>query len=232
MSRVGRAAEALRELLPIATARRLHPAGQIAIAPLFFYPILERPDPRGEMNFISENYFQRLEKVISTNRSMRLVRFPRAIRSLQESEMAVNGLVESDANAWEKVADVYIWGTYSQTMPDPKKPIRRISAILNSWDGRTAAKIAADGFTFDPRGLVPTVELNALVDRLIAKTIFLIQQVSSSGLASDTARQQVAESILQAALSMGGTGFNSFLPFPGEGGQFGQRVQMLETACF
>ena len=143
----GAAAEALREALPEAKSKRLRFAGQIAVAPLFFYPVSQslRSSVSPELKLLSENYFQRLEKAVATNSRQRIVRFPRGVRSLEESELAVNGLVEAETNAWLKAADIYVWGTYFQTNSGRGGAGSSIEATLNPTED-------FDGLYFVSRG--------------------------------------------------------------------------------
>jgi hypothetical protein len=76
-----------------------------------------------------------------------LLQFQRAGESMDEADLVLSGLVESGSDAPEKVAQWYVWGTYSTgtirtpgTVPQPgqEKPV--LTAWLQLWDGKGATR--------------------------------------------------------------------------------------------
>lgn len=136
---------------------------KIYIAPLFF----QNKEPGGRLDFFEND----LKKAFSDteNSNIRFIQFPRATESIQEAELTVTGLVESDPDSWEKLADYYVWGEYEEVessgIPFDKVTVK---ATVTIWDGVSKPK------QFSETGVVS--ELSSLLEKIVEKVTELSQE--------------------------------------------------------
>jgi hypothetical protein len=121
----------LRGLLVDARQEDQESEGKVLVAPLFMANI---SGTFGRMTFkepLGDEFDEILGRVAATNSRVRLIRFPKAYRSTDESEMVLGGLVDADPNAWQQTADLYVWGTYEVSPPRVPNAMRKIELTLH-----------------------------------------------------------------------------------------------------
>jgi len=114
----------------------------VVFAPLFFRNISSTGD---RADFLEEEIlaaFQQSEKAGS-----HILRFPGITKASEERDLAIVGLVDKDHAAWQKVADVYVWGSFEEIgatdLPFGEVTIRM---SLTTWDGIGATKTESREF--------------------------------------------------------------------------------------
>ena len=152
---------------------------------------------------------------------------------MDEASLLLSGFVDSDTNAWEKVADQYLWGTYStknnkhfdrQTLNWITQT--SVNIALNIWDGKTEPQLHVFSITNE-------VSPQNVARQLAQATApFLVRTTGAA--AAEGTRQRVSATLLaqfnamQTANPNLGVSLNSL-----EGRQaWLEAVRVLETACF
>jgi ankyrin repeat protein len=100
------AAEALRIMLQEALAQVSMRSGRKVIAPLFFKNI----DPAPRLDSYEQDLAELLHEEAAQTKDLLVVRFPRAMESRSESELALLGLVDAGLESWKTVADTLCLG--------------------------------------------------------------------------------------------------------------------------
>ena len=164
-NRVGYVANALRKLLLAARLRESEMTGKILVAPLFL-----AEEAGGGSNFghsrntgtLEQGFLQALKRIAATNAQVRLIRFPKTYRSLEESELVLDGLAEANRDAWKQAADLYVWGTYHVERESRRLPLQQeIKIRVSVWDGVSPPAVLDDqipctfsGFAADEAAVV------------------------------------------------------------------------------
>jgi len=169
-----------------ALERRAQIKTQTVIAPLFFANISKS---RRLDHF--ENELQSALNNTLTNHNLCVLQFPRADTAVSEAELVLAGLVEQDPTAWQKVADVYVWGQYEEVRPSDFAFIDTpVSFTLNLWDGSSEVKTITE--------TAKVSELPQLKERIIQHMLATAQSFKKQAVA-DNARRQVAKQLLSRA---------------------------------
>jgi hypothetical protein len=223
------AAGAVRQLLAEARQRQKATEDQVLVAPLFLADV----NPfgfSGDDVSLEREFFEALEQSATTNRHLRFIHFPKAYRSMEESEMVLDGLVEADRQAWQQTADLYVWGTYAVTNARVNGTSRSTLELnLHVWDGASPPRIFRQRAPVAFGRELPAEVKRAMVERMVGQV--LAQARKRGGpMASATSRREIAESIGRAYLQLSGPTHSSL--GLDEEARFAQAVHMLETACF
>jgi len=233
-SQVGAVAGALHQLLADACARQQQTAGKILVAPLFLAEVGRNPFFKGG-GVLEQGFDDALERAVTTNGRVRLIHFPKAYRSTEESEMVLDGLVEADRNVWQQTADLYVWGTYTVTNKlVPGQPREsRVNINLCLWDGSSLQPtVAKEEIACPFAGEAPPDRVAAALNRLARQVVV---HAHKSAAQTDTAsmRKEIAGSLVQTYDQMTNpTGHHhEELGFE-DPGKFLQAAHMLETAFF
>jgi ankyrin repeat protein len=82
----------------------------VVIAPLYFRNtgITER------LNYLEGRLTDAITQTAARTPAVRVLQFPRTSAASGESELVVAGLTDSDPDAWQQVADWYVWGTFTE----------------------------------------------------------------------------------------------------------------------
>ncbi len=196
------------------------------IAPLFFRNV----DPSPRLGSLEDQLFEAFQKLGAGRSDLRLVRFPRAIASLGESELALLGLTDADPNAWLKVADSYVWGEYHELKSDgaefSKVPVKM---TLYIWNGEGAPKEIVQQGTVG--------ELKSVLERLVQLSFEAALQHPPRG-RTPKAREEIASSLkarvteIRKTIGSFGSKQEKFLETE-EGKSLSLALLgMLEAACF
>jgi hypothetical protein len=185
---LGHSALALTNALADAEAQRERLQTQVKIAPLFF----GNTGKSSRMDFLESDIINGFQTSVSTMTNLHVLRLPRAREATGEAELIIGGLVENDPDAWQHVADVYIWGSYAEEeapgLPFEKVPV---DATWYVWDGQT-----------DPQTYSETVlegDLPKLVAKITQSGIKAAQSLHHDGSKNVETRAHVADLLLERA---------------------------------
>ena len=164
----------------------------------------------------------------STNHQrFHLVQFQRAGTAMDEANLVLGGLAESDSNSWEKVADHYVWGDArinEQKIFDEKtrgwRDERKVDVKLNVWDGKREPQVIA---------VTWTNETSTVVARELAQAIEPLFRQDETKPIVENVRSRISDAILTR---YSGLPINFSFDSPDGRRQWFDAVQLLETACF
>lgn len=221
------AATALHQLLAD-TKQRAARTNEVRVAFLFL------ADVSGHLSMLDRNeieteFREALEQEMATNNRLRMVEFPKAYQATDEAEMRMDGIIEASSDAWQQTADLYVWGTSSVT--NTTAGGRRAQALrltLNLWDGANAPLVLDGSLALGPGGARSAAEASEFLQRFVNK-VTESARPQQAVVNSESARRQIADSIVRAYAAMYGRAGSSG---PDEGAQLAQAVRMLETACY
>ena len=159
---------------------------QTVIAPLFF----ANTSNSRRLDYFEPELQSALNESMS-NHNLCVLQFPRAVAAANEAELVLAGLVGQDLAAWQKVADVYVWGQYEEVRPnDFTFEETPVIFTLNLWDGSSEIRTVSE--------TVKPSELPHLKERLVQQVLAAAQSFKKQTVA-DNARRQVAEQLLSRA---------------------------------
>ncbi len=212
----------LRGLLAEANAQHLRAAGEVAVAPLFF---ADTGFGIPEAKILQPGFFEALERA-ATNARVRLIHFPKAYQTIEESEMILDGLVDAK-EGWQQSADLFVWGTYAVTNVAAKGRFETKYVVnVNAWDGSSQPLLLSETLDLSSRQTISPSEASRILDRMTARVLGQAQKQKAAS-DSSAVRHRVADSIVQTYLAMSAHGGWT------DGDQNGiDAVHMLETACF
>lgn len=228
------AAETLHQLLSEAKARQRQMTGKILVAPLFFAELSGIGAPQTGA-ILRRGFDEALERAAATNSRIQLIHFPKAYRSMDESELVLDGLVEADQNAWQQTADLYVWGTYlAEQLPGRPRglPSANIRIQLHLWDGGGQPVVVTNDISYDFWSKnIPAAQAQAVLDRLVNQVMSKANR--RTGPAGSTAvHQEISRSLIRTYNEMTGQFYGRENLGLNDPDKFLQAVHMLETACF
>jgi Ca2+-binding EF-hand superfamily protein len=230
-NQAGIAADTLRQLLSEAHLRQQQMEGKFVVAPLFLADTTSFGAGFGFSDGgarLESEFNEVLERMVATNTNVQLIRFPKAYRSTDESEMVLDGLVEADRNAWQQTADLYVWGTYAVVrQTTPGKMDEKLEISLQLWDGVSAPTTLKDALPADAR----PEQIEASLERLTGQVMSHAHRHMAKT-DSESIRKNIAQSLVETYDRMT-LGFHHREELGlGSPEKFLQAVHMLETACF
>jgi len=175
-----------------------------------------------------ENDFRQSLSAASTNsQKFHLVQFQRSGAAMDEANLVLSGLAETDSNSWEKVADHYVWGdarVNDRKIFDWKtrdwQDERKLEVTLNVWDGRGEPQVVVltvTNETSEAIGKKLTLAVGPLLRRDLTKPI------------AENIRSRISDSLVARYT---GLPMNFSFDSPEGRRQWFDAVQLLETACF
>jgi hypothetical protein len=202
-------------------------ANAIRIAPLYF----RNAELSSRLDFfeadLREKFRARNAKPVAAGQAARrYLQFPHAHDALDEANLIATGLVESDREQWNDIADYYVWGTYREVdSAGVEFPEVRVAVEFSIWDGRKPVRTIAHGGTVK--------ELKQLIER-IAVAIESETQAPRHERTADDVRKRTAEDLrLQAADLQEWVLQDNFGNVSAEWlRRWGQCVKLLATASF
>ncbi len=167
----------------------------------------------------------------ATNSAFHLLHFQRAAVSRDEAEVVLGGFAQDDKDRTQKLADVYLWGSYS-TLSGPKfdKVARQfktetvVQATVNLWDGSTEPRIVTLSVT--------NAQSDDTLARELARTLAPMLQRTANTTNTEAARQHAADSVLKQAMTLLGRRGHPSLDSVEGRNDWMTLVQMFEVACF
>jgi|GEM_PF-3953246 len=230
------AVENIRHLLSESKMRQRNAAWKVRIALLFLantHRFGGGIHMRETLGTLGQSLSDAFRSAVATNDRIWLIRFPKAYRSLEESELVLEGLVEADPAAWQQVADLYVWGEYyGISKPVAGKRVYRIIVRLHLWDGVSVPKSIEEEIPCAPDGRVSSVELLERVNRLVSFVITNAHKRTAQGDFREI-RREIANSVLRSydQMTLLPSGSRDSIGWY-DADRFESAVRMLETACF
>lgn len=222
---VSNIAMALRTLLNHARKNYLDSEKRDAVAFLF---LSVSQSGMGDTHGDLEDVFRRSLFTASTNsQRFHLIRFQRAGAAMDEANLVLSGLAENDSNAWEKVADHYVWGDARvDNRPTFDRNARKwqdqrtLSVKLNVWDGRAEPQVIA---------LTLTNETTESFARELTRAMEPLLRRDGAKPIVENVRPRISDSFFAKYT---GLPVNFWFDSPAGRRQWFDAVQLLETACF
>ncbi len=156
---------------------------QTALAPLFF--------ANTSSNRRLDYFETELQSALAENAAragVRVLQFPRSKTAAGEAELVAAGLVEQDPVAWQKVADIYVWGQYEEGKSDglafEQTPV---IFTLNLWDGSRSVQTVTE--------TMKVSEWPQFKEHLLKRMLEAAQSLKKQP-PSETARREVARQLL------------------------------------
>jgi hypothetical protein len=222
---VSRVATALEALLDQARAVYLDSASEDTAALLFL------SCAGGDDRYVNLEYdfCQALKTEDPGGRRFHLVQFQRPGAAMDEANLVLSGLAESDSNAWKNVADQYVWGNvqvqddkdFSWTTHQTEDTYR-LEAKLHIWGGQGEPQTIELWLT--------NATVNTLAGELARAAVPWLRRNEAKSAGDDWDRRaRISESI-----DADYHGLPPFFDFDSPAGrqQWYDAVQTLETACF
>ena len=174
-------APALKQVIEVLEKQK----SKVRIAPLFF----QNKEPGGRLDFYEEEI--RVAFAKNENPNIKFIQFPKASESIQEAELAVTVLVESNPDSWQKLADYYVWGTYEEVESSGISFDNvTVKATITVWDGISKPK------EFSETGIVS--ELSSLSKKIVEKVAELSQEKSEKQ-PQTSIRSEIAHDLTERA---------------------------------
>ena len=203
-------AAALRDALAEARGKLARTPSQTVLAPLFFC----NTDPSPRLNSFGSDLMSALAQAATRTPDVRVLNFPAADVARGEADLVVRGLAESDADAWQHVADLYVWGSYRE-LPGSETAFAQtpVELELTLWDG------ASPPLRLREKTVV--AQLPALAGRLADQCMDVARRVRAVRPAVSTAaRAEIARSLreqgqrIETTVARDGAQRHAFLQTP------------------
>ncbi len=228
-NQVESAVASLRRLLAIARANEFQATNQTRLAFLFFVDTSPFAFGRGPQ-MLARELAQALEQMTTTNRQLRLVKFPKAYQATEESELVMDGIIEAGQDSWRQTADLYVWGKYATTNTFAAgRRESRLEVELNLWDGAGQPVVVKESVLPGAEGEISAGQTSDLINRLAGRVLAGVRRAQPEQ-DSPAIRQEIAASIVKTYVGMTGRGQSQLGLDDRE--KFVEAVHMLETACF
>jgi uncharacterized protein len=190
-AKVSESAKMLSQALREARAARDRTVGRRKIAPLFFGNTGDQP----RLDFFEADLFEAMQKASGASSAVHVLRLPRAREATEESELVVGGLVQADAEAWQHLADIYVWGSFTEqaalNVPFEEVPVELTWYL---WDGHTEPQ--------QFRKTLTVAELPKLSAEVARTAMEVAQRPTPAGAGTPEIRRQVAQMLLARANNM------------------------------
>ena len=216
---------AAQDALTEARRRLRQAAPQQVLAPLYF----RNTSLTDRLGFLEGRLQAALVNAATPATGVRVLQFPRAGEAGEEASLVLSGLTDTDPDAWQKVADVYVWGSFQEEPIDgmifDDVPVKVVLQISNGASAPQEVQWSGTVKTL-PEG----IEL--LSGQVIAAARTL---VASGGPAQPDARRRIAADLQKRAAEIGRQIAQGGPQFPASiAGQllFTYRMKLLEVACF
>ncbi len=196
---------------------------KLVVAPLFF----SNSDASRRLDYFEGELLAAFQETAAASQSARVIRFPKASESSDEADLVVGGLVEADANAWQKVADLFVWGDFAEDKVGNDVSFEQtpVKATMNIWDGHGEIQ------TFAETGTV--AQLKGLKQKLAAHLADAIKAYHKQAPA-DAVRHKVARELVMRGTDIEGRFTSSPALFRTQDGQrlWRQALNMYVAARF
>jgi len=224
---ISRTAVALGQMLDAARHEAADQLPKTKVAVLFITP----SGRIGEYPGLREAFADALTASAPGGNRLHVIRFEHAGEAIDEANLVLSGLAQVNPDAWQLVADHYVWG---QCNVEKRRTFDRASrtwndqryctATLSVWDGRHDLKSA----TVQVTNAATSEALGGELARAVRPRILEHGTTEPAALV----RQRISESLVAQAIAL-----TSACPAPWLAAAEGKAawleiVQILETACF
>ncbi|MBI2496715.1 MAG: ankyrin repeat domain-containing protein, partial [Opitutae bacterium] len=220
---VAAGSEAARGALAEAREHLVQSRDLRVLAPLYF----KNTGKSSRLDYLEVRLTEALGKAAVPAEGFRALRFPRAGESGEEASLVLTGLTDTDPDAWQKVADTYVWGTFQEEPAEgavfDEVPV---TITLQVWNGR------GDPQELKWQGPVRTL---AEAETALASQVLAAAKAGAAGPAEGAARQRIAAGLRQRSVEVGqqiGSGGRDFLGAPAGRALFAYGLKLMEAACF
>ncbi|HEX5397781.1 MAG TPA: hypothetical protein VFY06_01890 [Verrucomicrobiae bacterium] len=233
-------ASALRTLLN--HAQQVYANSQKLDVVAFLFLSTSQTGPRDAFKNLEDDFRNSLLAESTNHQKFHLVQFQRPGVAMDEANLVLSGLAESDSNSWNRVADQYVWGG---ARADYRRIFNRstrnwqdeniLSVTLNVWDGRGEPRAITVILTNETAETVAS-ELVRTIEPLFRRdtTKPIVEDVRcriSASIYTNNFQGDASEDThignLYTSVSARNIGFDS----PEGRRQWFDAVQLLETAC-
>jgi ankyrin repeat protein len=220
---VAAGAAAASEALAAAQLRLGQNAGRRVLAPLFF----RNTGTSDRLGFLEAQLQEALVRAATPTSGLRALQFPRTDEAGGESSLVLAGLTDTDPDAWQKVADLYVWGSFREETAD--------GAVFEDVPVSIALQVSnGTGGIREARWQGPVKSLPTGLEALSAQVIEAARGLGD-GRADPGERRRFAAELRQRAeettrqLTQAGRDFQA----AAAGRQLqAYRIKLLEVACF
>lgn len=176
------------ELIDTAVRRREEIGSRTVIAPLYFQ--VPENYPEGLLDSV-ENEFTRMLQDSLNPEQFHILEFSGRGLAKKESELTLLGLVDVNPWAWQRLADIYLWGVVTAGKTTIKIQVK-------SWNGQGAPTTWSEKVTCRPDSPFPARELGRALERL-ARNVSVLRKRTQDGPMKDVRKQLSAEFIAPLA---------------------------------
>lgn len=124
-----------KQLLKLAQQARASYAGKTVIAPLF----IRNTTDNDRLDHYEVRFRQIIDKLGAQSKT-HILKIAGLDNAISEQKLSLTGLAQSDPNAWQYVADQYLWGYFHEEKHPDNTPVDQIpvTITINCWDGANA----------------------------------------------------------------------------------------------
>ncbi len=181
------AGKMIQKILSHARRQMERPKTQVLVAPLFFRNISDT----SRLDYLEQDLVNTLSASVPASGDVRVLRFLRTRQALAEAQLVVLGLVDTNPKAWQRVADMYVWGSYKEEKsPGLSFDQVPVSMTITLSNGRSELK-----------EITKRVKVGRLSEALkdIAREILLFAGKKSSSGTGPESKSDVAMKLLDRA---------------------------------
>lgn len=204
------------------------------LAPLYF----KNTSKSDRLVFLEDRLKKAFGDEATPATGFRVLRFPRLGEAGEESSLVLSGLTDTDPDAWQHIADAYVWGTFSEEGRDGMTfEDVPVAITVKVWNG-----------TGDPREIKwtgPVKDLDVGEHAIASQVLALARAGLNGGESKGGERQRLAEDLANQAAGVAlqlrqdePFDLDSKSPprayFESSAGrqQYGYWLRLLEVACF
>jgi hypothetical protein len=219
-SAVQAASKMLRSALAEAAEVRSRMKNRTRMVPVFFRNVSANSE---RLDFLESEI--QAQFGTAGNAETRVLQLPRAGMVTGEAELVLAGLADSDPDLWQRLAEVYVWGEFSE-FESTDLPFEDVKVQLTLHVATHAGEVATFEETFPVR--TRDAALKAIVDKAIAAAA-----KAPKAAADPAARSILAASLLARAADAQKRFPDRINPATPSGQRLWRyRLGLLETACF
>ncbi len=183
------------------------------IAPLCF----RNTGPTGRLDFLEPRLTEAITAAATAAGGRRVLRFSRTSDAGEEAELVFAGLTDSDPDAWQRVADHFVWGRFfegeSEGVAFNDVPV---TIAVQVWSGAgTPGEVRWDG---------PVRELDRGLQSVASRVMDLTKDRAAAGTRTEADRKRVAVELAAGNADSGGSSPSK--------NQILARRRLLQVACF
>lgn len=191
LAEIDGAAAAARAVLDEGRTALARTAGLRVIAPLYFKNVSHT----GRLNFVEERLAAAVEQAAGPANGFHLLAFPQTTAAREESELVLGGLTDTNPDAWQQVADAYVWAAVEEK-GGASDIFENVSVTITLW--------VWDGFSapVETKWEGPVRELDRAVEGIVMAGLRGLKAASSGAVRENAERDRVAADMFNRAKEM------------------------------